>query len=175
MERRLATSGLVYEPVPKSETSATVMLTLGTPGLHLSEDCNMVTIPLVLAVESASGALHVELSGRVYRRAQQGEWRAYASADLAGLRGKLDFGIETGRVFIGKLFTEFGLCADILHGHFSVDGFYYADRESADAWARNDLTGISARGRSRTPYGDDAPARRAAFAWPDEGCFVSSE
>lgn len=99
---------------------------------------DFVQVGSSVVLETADGALRATSEGTLTLRRMDGGSYLEATSDLSMVRGTLDLHVDGAEPHVGRLSTTIVANADGLSGTATLEVSYFADRESAEAFARGE-------------------------------------
>lgn len=99
---------------------------------------NFIQVSSTLVLETADSAVQATSEGALTLRRMDGSSFLEATADLSTVRGTLDLHIDSEQPHVGRLLAEAFSDEDGLSGTVSLEVSYFADRDSAEAFARGE-------------------------------------
>jgi hypothetical protein len=103
-----------------------------------SVDCGEVQLRTRVTLETADGGLQATSEGALRFRPADGTSYITAASDLSEARGNLDLRLDSAEPHVGRLLTSIVANADGLSGAVTIEVSYFADRDSAEAYARGE-------------------------------------
>lgn len=99
---------------------------------------DFIQVPASIELETADGGLKATSEGTLTLRPADGTSAITGVTDLSKARGTLDLRIDSSEPHVGRLSTVIGDSADGLRGTVAIEVSYFADPDSAEAYARGD-------------------------------------
>jgi hypothetical protein len=106
-------------------------------GTYFAGECgDFVQFRTTIELEIADGSVQATSAGALTFRRADGASDIETVSDLRTARGNLDLHIDGSEPHVGRLSTVISANADGLSGSVTLEVSYFADRESAEAFAR---------------------------------------
>jgi hypothetical protein len=98
-------------------------------------DCGEIQLRTRVIFETADGSLQATTEGALRFRPADGSSYITMVSDLSEARGSLDLRLQSAKPHVGRLLTGIVANAEGLSGTVTLEVSYFADRESAEAYA----------------------------------------
>jgi hypothetical protein len=102
-----------------------------------SVECgHLIRVEASVALEADDGSVQATSEGALTLNRTDGTSNLAAASDLSTVRGNLDLRLDHRQPHVGRLSTNISSNPDGVSGAVTIEVSYFADRESAEAYAR---------------------------------------
>ena len=111
-------------------------------GVYLADETvecgDLVQVRCRLELETADGSMQATSKGWLTLRRSDAASNIAATSDLSTVHGNLDLRVDSSKPHVGRLSTGIAADADGVSGNVTIEVSYFADRASAEAYARGE-------------------------------------